>query len=99
MHLWNQTHSMALSIAGQQQPDFSIHCAPPYLLLCHSLRKISTGTNLIPESLCTVCSSGALQGAQVIAHCPVTNKIDFCEEFYSFTNQAFVSWCLGNFQE
>ncbi len=40
------------------------------------------------------------QGAQVtVAHCLVTNKVGCCEEFYSFTNQAFVSWCLGACQE
>ncbi len=87
-------------IAGQQQPGFSIHCTPHQLLLCHGLRKICSGTNLVPESLCTVCASGSFQGAQVSdAHWPVTNKVDCCEEFYSFTNQVFVSWCLVTCQE
>jgi hypothetical protein len=87
-------------IAGQQQPGFSVRCAPRQLLLCHGLRKISNGANLALESLLTVFASGTLQGTQVtIAHCPVTNKVDCCEEFYSFTNQTFFLWCLGACQE
>jgi hypothetical protein len=83
--------------AGQYQPGFSICCAPhPLLLYC----KISSGTNLALESLHTVGVSGTLQGAQVtVANCPVTNKVDCHEEFYSFTNQAFLSWRLGASQE
>jgi hypothetical protein len=85
---------------GQHQLFFSGRCAPCQLLLYCGLRKISSGPNLAPESLCAVCASGALQGAQVSdPHCPVTNKVDCCEEFYSFTNQAFVAWCLGTCQE
>ena len=79
--------------AGQHQLGFNICCVPCQLLLCCGLRRISSGTNLAPESLRTVCASGTLQDAQVtVAHCPVTNKVDCCEEFYSFTNQAFVLW-------
>ncbi len=87
-------------IAGQQQPGFSIRCSPCQLLLYSGLHKINSDTNLAPESLHTVCASGTLQGAQVtVAHCLVTNKVDCCEEFYSFTNQAFVLWRLGTSQE
>jgi hypothetical protein len=70
------------------------------LLLCCGLRKMSSGANLAPESLRAVCASGTFQGAQVSdAHWPVTNKVDCREEFYSFPNQAFVSWRLGACQE
>ncbi len=85
---------------GQHQLGFSVCCAPHQLLLYRDLRKISSGTNLVPESLRTVCASGTLQGAQVtVAHCPVINKVDCREEFYFFINQVFVLWCLGACQE
>jgi hypothetical protein len=87
-------------IASQQQPSFSVCCAPCHLLLSCGFRRISSGTNLAPESLCTVGSSGTLPGIQVtVANCPVTNKVDCCEDFYSFTNQMFVLWRLGTSQE
>jgi hypothetical protein len=87
-------------IAGQQQLGFSVRFTPCQLLLYCSLCIISSGTNLAPENHQTVWASGTLQGAQVtVAHCPVTNRVDCLEVFYSFTNQAFVSWCLGACQE
>ncbi len=85
---------------GQHKLGFSICCTLHQLLLYRGLRKICSCTNLGPESLCTVCGSGTLQGAQIaVAHWPVTNEVDCCEEFYSFTNQAFVLWRLGTSQE
>ncbi len=85
---------------GQHQLGFSICCAPCQLLLYCGLCEISSGANLAPESLRTVCASGTLQGTQVtVANCPVTNKVDCHEEFYSFTNQAFVLLLLGACQE
>jgi hypothetical protein len=87
-------------ITGQHQLGFSIRCVPCQLLLCSSLIGMSSGVNIALESLHTGCASGTLQAAQVtVAHWPVTNKVDCREEFYSFTNQAFVSWHLGTCQE
>jgi hypothetical protein len=95
-----KTIAQQCHIAGQQQHGISICCMPRQLLLCCSLRKISSGANLAPESLHTVCTSDSLQGAQVaVAHFSVTYKVDCSEEFYSFTNQAFVSRHLGVSQE
>ncbi len=91
-----QNHWMVLSQCWPAS-DWLQH---PLQLLCCGLRRMSSGANLVPESLCTVCASGTLQGAQVSdAHCPVTNNVDCHEEFYSFTNQAFVSWRLVACQE
>jgi hypothetical protein len=99
-HVEDKTIEWYCHNIGQHQLGFSICCAPHQLLLCHGLRKICSGANLAPESLRTVCASGTLQGAHVtVAHCPVTNKVDCCEEFYSFTDRAFVSWHLGTCQE
>ncbi len=96
----NKTIGWYYQISGQQQLGFSVCCVPHQLLLCCGLRRISSGTNLVPESLHTVCASGTLQGAQfTVANCLVTNKVDCCEEFYSFTNQAFVLLRLGTCQE
>jgi hypothetical protein len=96
----DKTIGLYCHIAGQHQLGSSIRCVPRQLLVCCSLRKMSSGANLAPESLRTVCASGTFQGAQVSdAHWPVTNKVDCREKFYSFTIQAFVSWRLGACQE
>jgi hypothetical protein len=85
---------------GKHQLGFSIYCMPCQLLLCCGLRRISSGASLAPESLHIVCASGTLQGIHVtVAHFPVTNKVDCCKEFYSFTNQVFVLLHLGTRQE
>ncbi len=99
-HVEDKTIEWYCHLSGQHQLGFNICCVPCQLLLCCGLRRMSSGANLAPESLHTVCASGTLQDAQVSdAHCPVTNNVDCPEEFYSFTNQAFVSWCLGACQE
>ncbi len=90
-----KNHWMELSQLG-----FRIYCVPCQLLLCCGLRRMSNGMNLALESLHTVSASGTFQGTQVSdTHCPVTDKVDCHEKFYSFTNQAFVSWRLGACQE
>jgi hypothetical protein len=95
-HVEDKTIGWYCHNAGQHQLGFSICCVPCQMLLCCSLRRMSSGANLLLKSLCTVCASGTLQGTQVtVAHCPVTNKVDCLEEFYSFTNQAFFLWRLG----
>jgi hypothetical protein len=80
------------NIGQHQELGFSVCYAPRQLLLYCGLHKISSGANLAPESLRTVCASGTLQGAQVtVAHWPVTNKVDCHEEFYCFTNNQALS--------
>ncbi len=95
-----QNHWMVLS-----------QCWPASAWLQHLLRSLSTAVVLglkqnmqwpepcagePPHYLCV----RYFQGAQVtVTHCPVINKVDCCEEFYSFTNQVFVLWCLGACQE
>jgi hypothetical protein len=65
-------------IAGQQQ-----------LGAQQGLLKVSSGANLAPVSALFVQQVHLLQGTQVtVAHSPVTNKVDCCEEVYSFTNRC-----------
>ena len=100
-HVEDKTIEWYCHNAGQHQLGFSICCAPHQLLLCCGLCKICSGASLAPESICIVCASGILKGAQVmVAHCPVINDVNCCcEEFYSFTNQVFVLWRLSACQE
>ncbi len=89
-HVEDKTIGWYCHIAGQQQ-----------LGAQRGLHKISNVWTLRRRaSTLFVQQVHLLQGAQItVAHIPVTNKVDCHEEFYSFTNQLFVSWCLGAYQE
>ncbi len=112
-HCWGDLASWVFSDTCGRKNHWMVlsQCWPTSALLQHLLRSSSTVvvsrltqnmqwrkpcTGEPPHYLCVRC----FQGTQVtVSHCPVINKVDCCGEFYLFTNQAFVLWCLGTCQE